>query len=118
MIKDFELVNLLNSGSVIGTARVKSIQVVNNETRIYLMDIQMKGTVDSSVQITNVESIERHGDFDTPPHTFLVKTAGSGSLIGSGKTILREKAKHFVVSNTKVKTKRYLRCFFPSIKTD
>ena len=74
-IKDFELVNLLNSGSVIGTARVKSIQVVNNETRIYLMDIQMKGTVDSSVQITNVESIERHGDFDTPPHTFLVKTA-------------------------------------------
>ena len=43
--------------------RVKSIQVVNNETRIYLMDIQMKA-VDSSVQITNVTSIERHGDFD------------------------------------------------------
>ena len=99
-IKDFELVNLLNSGSVIGTARVKSIQVVNNETRIYLMDIQMKGTVDSSVQITNVSSIERHGDFDTEPHTFSVRTAGSGSLIGSGKTILREANKNSLLFPT------------------
>ena len=99
-IKDFELVNLLASSTVIGTARIKSIQVVNNETRIYLMDIQMKGTVDSSVQITNVSSIERHGDFDTAPHTFAVRTAGSGSLIGNGKTILREANKNTLLFPT------------------
>ena len=39
---NFELVNLLESSAVIGTARVKSIQVVNNEVRLYLMDIQLK----------------------------------------------------------------------------
>ena len=99
-IKDFELVNLLASSTVIGTARIKSIQVVNNETRIYLMDIQMKGTVDSSVQITNVSSIERHGDFDTAPHTFAVRTAGSGSLIGNGRTILREANKNTLLFPT------------------
>ena len=42
---NFELVNLLESSAVIGTARVKSIQVVNNEVRLYLMDIQLKGQV-------------------------------------------------------------------------
>ena len=99
-IKDFELVNLLNSGSVIGTARVKSIQVVNNETRIYLMDIQMKGTVDNSNQVTNVSAIERHGDFDTAPHEFAVRIAGSGSLFGSGKTILREANKNTLLFPT------------------
>ena len=42
-IGNFELVNLLQSNTVIGTARVKSIQEVNNEVRLYLMDIQLKG---------------------------------------------------------------------------
>ena len=70
---NFELVNLLESSTVIGTARVKSIQVVNNEVRLYLMDIQLKGRGGSNDQITDITSVERHGDFDTAPHNLQLK---------------------------------------------
>ena len=40
---NFELVNLRSDDYVIGTARIKSIQQVGGELRIYLMDIQLKG---------------------------------------------------------------------------
>ena len=80
---NFELVNLLQGSTVIGTARVKSIQVVNNEVRLYLMDIQLKGPGGSNRQITDVSSVERHGDFDTAPHRFVVKTTGSTAFLPS-----------------------------------
>ena len=80
---NFELVNLLESSTVIGTARVKSIQVVNNEVRLYLMDIQLKGPGGSNRQITDISSVERHGDFDTAPHTFAVKNTGSSAFLPS-----------------------------------
>lgn len=80
---NFELVNLLTGSTVIGTARVKSIQVVNDEIRLYLMDIQLKGPGGSNRQITDISSVERHGDFDTAPHRFLVKTTSSTALIPS-----------------------------------
>ena len=78
---NFELVNLLQGSTVIGTARVKSIQEVNNELRLYLMDIQLKGT--GTTQITDVQSVERHGDFDTASHTFAVKLSGSSAFLPS-----------------------------------
>ena len=80
---NFELVNLLQGSTVIGTARVKSIQVVNSEVRLYLMDIQLKGSGGTNRQITDISSIERHGDFDTAPHRFLVKTTGSTAFLPS-----------------------------------
>ena len=80
---NFELVNLLTGSTVIGTARVKSIQVVNSEVRLYLMDIQLKGPGGSNRQITDITSVERHGDFDTAPHRFVVETTSSTALIPS-----------------------------------
>ena len=80
---NFELVNLLQGSTVIGTARVKSIQEVNNELRLYLMDIQLKGSGGSNRQITDIQSVERHGDFDTAPHTFAVKLSGSSAFLPS-----------------------------------
>ena len=80
---NFELVNLLQGSTVIGTARVKSIQEVNNELRLYLMDIQLKGSGGSNRQITDIQSVERHGDFDTASHTFAVKLSGSSAFIPS-----------------------------------
>ena len=80
---NFELVNLLESSAVIGTARVKSIQVVNNEVRLYLMDIQLKGRAFTNDQITDITAVERHGDFDTAPHQFKVKTTGSSAFLPS-----------------------------------
>ena len=80
---NFELVNLLTGSTVIGTARVKSIQVVNSEVRLYLMDIQLKGPGGSNQQITDITSIERHGDFDTAPHRFVVEVTGSSAFLPS-----------------------------------
>ena len=80
---NFELVNLLESSAVIGTARVKSIQVVNNEVRLYLMDIQLRGRGFTNDQITDITAVERHGDFDTAPHQFKVKTTGSSAFLPS-----------------------------------
>ena len=80
---NFELVNLLQGSTVIGTARVKSIQEVNNELRLYLMDIQLKGSGGSNRQITDIQSVERHGDFDTASHTFAVKLSGSSAFLPS-----------------------------------
>ena len=80
---NFELVNLLTGSTVIGTARVKSIQVVNNEVRLYLMDIQLKGPGGANRQITDITAVERHGDFDTAPHQFKVKTTSSTAFIPS-----------------------------------
>lgn len=80
---NFELVNLLQGSTVIGTARVKSIQEVNNEVRLYLMDIQLKGPGSSNRQITDVNKVERHGDFDTAPHIFSVKQSGSSAFLPS-----------------------------------
>ena len=80
---NFELVNLMQSSTVIGTARVKSIQVVNNEVRLYLMDIQLKGPGGSNRQITDISAVERHGDFDTAPHSFAVRNTGSTAFLPS-----------------------------------
>lgn len=80
---NFELVNLLVNSTVIGTARVKSIQEVNNEVRLYLMDIQLKGPGGSNRQITDITSVERHGDFDTGPHRFTIKPTGSSAFLPS-----------------------------------
>ena len=71
---NFELVNLRSDDYVIGTARIKSIQQVGGELRIYLMDIQLKGLAGgSNHQLIDIKRIERHGDFDTAPHSFGVK---------------------------------------------
>ena len=47
------------------------------------MDIQLKGRGGSNDQITDITSVERHGDFDTAPHTFAVKNTGSSAFLPS-----------------------------------
>ena len=86
-LANFELVNLHNSNpDLIGTARVKSIQQVGGELRLYLMDIQLKGLARGGVnhQISDVFYIERHGDFDTASHKFAVQQRTSSSIGVSG----------------------------------
>ena len=85
---NFELVNLRSDDYVIGTARIKSIQQVGGELRIYLMDIQLKGLAGgSNHQLIDIKRIERHGDFDTAPHSFGVQQRTSSSVGVTGAVI-------------------------------
>ena len=87
---NFELVNLFNSNpDLIGTARVKSIQQVGGELRLYLMDVQLKGLARGGVnhQMIDIEYIERHGDFDTASHKFAVQQRTSSSVGVTGAVI-------------------------------
>ena len=85
---NFELVNLRSDDYVIGTARIKSIQQVGGELRIYLMDIQLKGLAGgSNHQLIDIKRIERHGDFDTAPHSFGVQQRAVSSVGVTGAVI-------------------------------
>jgi len=85
---NFELVNLRSDDYVIGTARIKSIQQVGGELRIYLMDIQLKGlAAGSNHQLIDIKRIERHGDFDTAPHSFGVQQRTDTSVGVTGAVI-------------------------------
>ena len=106
---NFELVNLRSDDYVIGTARIKSIQQVGGELRIYLMDIQLKGLAGSNHQLIDIKRIERHGDFDTAPHSFGVQQ--SASSVGVTGAVIKEQIKILYYSQLKDRDQKIFQMF-------
>ena len=108
---NFELVNLRSDDYVIGTARIKSIQQVGGELRIYLMDIQLKGLAGgSNHQLIDIKRIERHGDFDTAPHSFGVQQRTSSS-VGVTGAVIKDQIKILYYSRLKDQDQKVFQMF-------